>query len=197
MTERLNMPCFSLGIELFNKTKNMQCEAGVLQVVAKVRFVCAEVLFFSGHDIKEVAKIYFSSGMKFIACHNNIMACNCFQEADIKFNEYKKHKTIAYATVEDEVLRSEIRYAQAKVLVKLNRQSEAIKCLQSFYQNANFSLIPVALLSDIGEFTLHHGRKFLKACSKNTKVDAESASEWYRISDDIYTTYLSPSSYYI
>ena len=108
---------FRLGIELFNKTKKIKCEAGVLQVVAKVRFVCAEVLFFSGHDIKEVAKIYFSSGMKFIACHNNIMACTCLEEAKIKFDEYKRQKAVAYATVEDEVLRSEIQYAQAQVLV--------------------------------------------------------------------------------
>ena len=32
---------------------------------------------------------------------------------------------------------------------------------------------------------------FIKTCSKNTKVDVESASEWYRISDDIYTSYLT------
>ena len=78
----------------------------------------------------------------------------------------KSTKLLHMPLLRTRILRSEIRYAQAKVLVKLNRQSEAIKCLQSFYQNANFSLIPVALLSDIGELLFIMGGNVLRPALK-------------------------------
>ena len=119
---------FELGIELFNLTKTNHFSSSI--IIGSVRNISVEILHFSGHDKIEVIKLYLNTGLKYTESNEHARAYNCYDSADKLLQNYAKQKSNANETFSQQLnnLQNEIYYEQAKSLVKLKRDDDAMKC---------------------------------------------------------------------